>query len=476
MLSAVVVSLFYNEIQTAGSVAIASVLSVSFGLPFLYFFRDYSKTISRKEGYLIVSLGWVIMSLSGALPYLVSGTIPNFTNAFFETISGYTTTGATILNDIEILPKGILFWRSLTHWIGGMGIIVLAIAVLPLLGIGGMQLFSAEAPGIKTDKLHPRITQTAKILWGIYIGYTALQTLLLWWAGMSFFDAINHSFSTLSSGGFSTKNLSLAYWNNQPIIQYITIVFMFLAGSNFILSYFLLKGNFRKIWADDEFRYYTRLILIITAIATTIVYISSDLFPVTDYQPQIWGRLEASFRHTLFQILSVITTTGFVTSDYTSWGEFLKISFFGMMFLGACTGSTSGGIKIVRHLLMLKNGFLEFKRALHPNAIIPTRLNKNSVTRNVMYNIMGFFVLYMVLFIIGALVFTLLGNDFETSLGGAASSLGNIGPGLGKLNPMMTFEALSAPSKWWSSFLMLVGRLELLTILILFSPYFWKKI
>lgn len=465
---AALVSFFYEE-TAALPILGASLTSILLGLPLLYFFREYDKNIGKKEGYLIVSLGWLAAIFSGTLPFLFTETVPSFTNAFFESTSGYTTTGATIINNVEALPKGILFWRSLMHWIGGMGIIVLAIAILPLLGIGGMQLFLAEAPGINIGKLHPRITQTAKVLWGIYVFYTILQTLLLWWAGMNLFDAINHSFSTLASGGFSTKNMSIAHWDNLPVIQYIICVFMFLAGMNFVLSYFLLKGDLRKIWNDDEFRAYVFIIFSLTAVLSFVLFTSENLY-------NSYHSVEKSFRHAIFQVLSVITTTGFISDDYMTWGGFAQMIIFGLMLLGACAGSTSGGVKIVRHLLMIKNGMLEFKRTLHPNAIIPTRLNGRSVSRNVMYTIMGFFVLYMLLFAFGTLVISLLGNDFETALSASATSIGNVGIGLGTLNTPTSFDALSTGSKWMCAFLMFVGRLELLTVLILFTPYFWKKI
>lgn len=368
------------------------------------------------------------------------------------------------MTDIEALPKGILFWRSLTHWIGGMGIIVLAVAILPLLGIGGMQLFLAEAPGINIGKLHPRITHTAKVLWGIYVLYTLVETLLLWWAGMTFFDALNHSFSTLASGGFSTKNNSIAYWGHLPEIQYIISVFMFLAGTNFVLSYFLLTGSFSKIWKDDEFRTYFYIILFTTFVIAIVLFF------------RINYDIEKSLRNALFQVLSVITTTGFTTDDYTQWSGFSQMLIFGLMLLGACAGSTSGGVKIVRHLLMMKNGLVEFKRALHPNAIIPTRLNGRSVSRNVMYSIMGFFILYILLFVFGVLVFSFLRNDFQTSISAVATFLGNVGIGFGQLSPSLPYDVLSVESKWWAVFLMFVGRLELFTVLILFTPYFWKKI
>ncbi|UJH68178.1 TrkH family potassium uptake protein [Allomuricauda sp. SCSIO 65647] len=473
MLLAALVSGIYQDGATL-DITLAALVTLFVGVMAMFYTRGHKKEVKRKEGYIIVTFGWIIMSLSGVLPYLFSGAIPTLTNAFFETLSGYTTTGASILNDIESLPEGILFWRSLTHWIGGMGIIVLAIAILPLLGIGGMQLFAAEAPGPGGDKLHPRITDTAKRLWLIYVGYTIAETLLLKLAGMTFFDAINHSLSTLSTGGFSTKNLSVAYWNDQPLIQYIIIVFMFLAGTNFVISYFAFTGKVQRIIKDEEFKFYALFLLVFTIIAALVVYFQADV-PVSDYHPKVLGDFESAVRHGLFQVLAIVTTTGFVTADFTNWTPFLTVFFFGLMFLGGSAGSTSGGIKVMRHILIIKNGILEFKRTLHTNAIIPVRYNNKSVSEHIVYNIIAFFVLYMLLFIIGALVLGYLGLDFESAIGGAASSLGNVGPALGDLNPVVNFSSLPAFGKWWCAFLMLLGRLELFTVLIVLTPVFWKR-
>ena len=474
MLIAALASLIYKDGVTL-DIFLASITTVFTGVLFMFATRKHKKEVQRKEGYIIVTFGWIVLSLSGMLPYLFSGAIPEVTNAFFETVSGYTTTGASIVDDVEVLPQGILLWRSLTHWIGGMGIIVLAIAILPLLGIGGMQLFAAEAPGPSAEKLHPRITDTAKRLWLIYAGYTAAETLLLSVAGMTFFDALNHSLATLSTGGFSTKNASLAFWNDTPAIQYIVMFFMFLAGSNFVLSYFVFKGKVQRILKDEEFRYYAGFTLIFTVIVAIVVYFQANV-PVSEYHPMVLGGGESSIRHALFQVISVITTTGFVTADFTSWTPFLTILFFGLFFLGGSAGSTAGGIKVMRHLLIIKNGLLEFKRTLHPNAIIPVRYNNKTVREQIVYNIIGFFVLYMLLFIIGALVLGAMGLDFTSAIGGAASSLGNVGPALGSLNPLSNFNSLPDAGKWWCGFLMLAGRLELFTVLILLTPYFWKRI
>jgi len=456
-------------------IGVSALISIFVGLSAMFFTRHHDKDISQKEGYLIVTLGWVFMVLSGMLPYIISGEIIGFENCFFETMSGYTTTGASILNDIEALPKGILLWRSLTHWIGGMGIIVLAVAILPLFGIGGMQLFSAESPGPSADKVKPKIADTAKRLWLIYFGYTISEAILLKLAGMGWFDATNHALSTLSTGGFSTKNASLAYWNDTPLIQYIVILFMFLAGMNFVVSYFAFKGKIQNILRNEEFKWYFFFIIGFTAITSFSIYFFAD----TDLEgigyPMVLGEFESALRHGLFQVLAIITTTGFVTADYTVWTPLLTVLFFGLFFLGGSAGSTSGGVKVIRHIIMIKNGFQEFRRILHPNAILPVRYKGSSVDQKIVYNILGFFIFYALSFILGSVVFASTGLDFETAIGASASSLGNIGPAFGELSPVDNFASLSIFGKYWSSFLMLIGRLELFTVLILFTPYFWKN-
>lgn len=474
MLLSSMVSLICKDGVTL-SLFLSGILTLVVGVFMMLGTRKHRKELNKREGYIVVTFGWIIMALSGTLPYVLTETIPSFTNAFFETMSGYTTTGATILNDIEAIPKGILFWRSTTHWIGGMGIIVLAIAILPLLGIGGMQLFAAEAPGPNADKLHPRITDTAKRLWLIYFGYTAAETILLKVAGMSFFDAINHAMCTLSTGGFSTKNASLAHWNSEPVIQYIVMAFMFLAGTNFVLSYFAFKGKVQKVIRDEEFKLYFKFIGVFTIIAAIIIYFRADFAVSTINHPMVFGELEASIRHALFQVLAIITTTGFVTADFTMWTPFLVVFFFGLMFLGGSAGSTSGGVKVVRHMILIKNGFLEFKRSLHPNAVLPVRYNKKSIAGNIVFNILGFFILYMLSFIVGALVFSMFKIDFVSAVGLSAASLGNVGPALGSFGPVENYASLPSLGKWWAAFLMLIGRLELFTVLILFTPFFWRN-
>jgi trk system potassium uptake protein TrkH len=420
------------------------------------------KNIGKHEGFVIVSMVWVVFSFFGSLPYLLSNSIPSLTDAFFETISGFTTTGSSVLNDIESLPNGILFWRSMTQWLGGMGIIVLSLAILPVFGIGGMQLFAAEVPGPTPDKISPRIQQTAKSLWTIYVAFTVAETLLLWLGGMTFFDAINHSFTTMATGGYSTKQASIGYWSS-PFIQYVIIFFMFVAGTNFTLSYSAIYGKFDKVYKNEEFKYYILFIIGFTAIIFSGLLISTQL------------GFEQAFRDSLFQVVSIITTTGFITADYLLWPPFLAILIFSLFFFGGSAGSTGGGIKIMRIVLLMKNSYYELRRLLHPNAVIPVRFNKRSVPEQIITNVLAFFIFYFIIFFTSTIFFTLIEPDLETSMGAVATSLGNIGPGLGNVGPIENFHHIHPAGKWFLSFLMLLGRLELFTVLVLFSPAFWKK-
>jgi len=452
----------FNGVDDFWALLISSMITICIGGLLSSSTRGIEKkALGKREGYIIVSLSWIIISLFGALPFVLSGAIPNFTNAFFETISGFTTTGASILNDIEAVPKGLLFWRSMTHWIGGMGIIVLSIAILPILGIGGMQLFIAEVPGPAPDKIHPRITHTAKRLWGIYVFLTILETGLLMLGGMDLFDSICHAFGTMATGGFSTQNTSIAGYS--PYIQYIIVLFMILAGTNFTLHYFMLHGRLKKVWANEEFKYYIKLILGITILIAVAIFIFQG-HPV-----------EKSFRDSIFQVVSIITTTGFVTTNYLAWPFFVWLIIFLLMFAGGCAGSTGGSIKMVRQLLLLKNSSLELKRLIHPQAIIPVRFNGKPVSQDIIFNILAFFLIYMLIFSFGSVFMSMLGLEFETAVGSVAATLGNIGPGIGDVGPINNYANIPDVGKWFLSFLMLLGRLELFTVLILFSPAFWKR-
>jgi len=462
MLLCLPVSFYYHDGQWY-SLLISGIITLSVG-GVLYFLtlKKSNNGLNKRDGYLVVTLGWLIMSLSGTLPYIISGQIPSFTDAFFETLSGYTTTGASVLSDIESKSQGILMWRSLTQWIGGMGIIVLTVAILPLLGIGGMQLFVAEAPGVTPDKLKPRITDTAKRLWLIYLGLTVTEAILLKVGGMSFFDAINHALTTMATGGFSTKQDSVAYFAS-PFIQYVIVVFMFLAGTNFTLTYFGLHGQLKKVWENEEFKFYFGFMIGFAILITLIAYAVTG------------NEFELAFRESLFQLVSIVTTTGYVTADYTSWAPLLSVIFFMFMFVGASAGSTAGGVKVVRHIILLKNSAMELRRQLHPSAVLPVRLNKKAVTSEITFNVMAFMIIYFMVFALGAIMISSMGYDFNTSIGAVATCLGNIGPGFGKVGPVDNFGFISDAGKWILSLLMLLGRLELFTVLILFTPYYWTK-
>jgi trk system potassium uptake protein TrkH len=460
MLLSVSVSWYYKS-GDAWALMLSGFICLAAGVPGLMIKKEPERNIRKREGYLIVALGWLAMVIFSALPYLISGAIPGVADAIFESVSGMTTTGASVLNDIESVSKGILFWRSLTQWIGGMGIIVLTVAIFPLLGIGGIELFVAEAPGPTSDKLHPRIRETAKRLWLIYVSLTGILAVILFFLGMSFFDAVNHALTTMATGGFSTKNASMAYYSAS--IQYVIVVFMFLAGTNYTVLYYSIKRRFGNVWNSDEFRAYLLIVVLVTLIVTARVYAVSDL------------SLEVAFRDSVFQIVSLITTTGFVSADYTGWSSGLTMFFFILLFVGASAGSTSGGIKIIRHLVFFKNSFFEFKRILHPKAIIPLKINQKRVRGRVITHIIIFLLLYLSLFLFGSIVMSVMGYDFMTAIGAVATSLGNVGPGIGDVGPVNNFAGLSGSAKLFLSFLMLLGRLELFTILVLFTPYFWKS-
>ena len=460
MLTSLVFAIYFHE--TIWPIIFSAAITATSGVTLAFVGNKHNnKNIGKREGYMIVTLTWIIISIFGSLPFILSGTIPSFTNAFFETMSGFTTTGSSILTDIESVPKNILYWRAMTHWIGGMGIIVLTVAILPFLGIGGMQLLIAEMPGIAPDKLHPRITATAKRFWGIYVILTAVEMLLLWAGEMNFFDATCHAFATMATGGFSTKNDSIAGF--LPYSQYIIIVFMVLAGTNFTLHYFAFHGQVKKIFKNEEFKAYLAIIAVVTLALTFGLIVMQN------------AGLENAFRDSLFTVVSILTTTGFVTADYILWPVYLWILIAALMFIGGSAGSTGGGVKIIRHLLLLRNSWIELKRTIHPAAIIPVKYGKKSINQQVIFNVMAFFLIYILIFSFGVIAMALLGLDFETSVGASIASLGNIGPGIGGVGPIENYALIPPTGKWILSLLMLLGRLELFTVLIILSPAFWRK-
>jgi len=460
MLLSLPVSLYYQDGQHA-AILYSCGLTILSGLALRLLRPRQRLQINKRTGYMVVTMGWLGIAGFSMLPYLFSGSIGEVTNAFFESMSGFTTTGASTLTDIEAVPPSILFWRSFTQWLGGMGIIVLSVAILPLLGIGGIELFVAESPGPTSDKIHPRIQETAKRLWLLYVGLTLVAGLLLWLAGMGGFDALNHALTTLATGGFSTRNASIAYWDN-PAIHYIIILFMMLAGTNFTILYYFFTGRFRKAWQSQEFRAYALGVLGLTLLAL-ILFIA--------YQ----GRIsEQVVRDVLFQVVSLITTTGFVSADYTAWGAAVTFLCFLLLFSGGSAGSTAGGIKVVRHLVFLKNSWLEFKRILHPRGMVRIKMDEQVVAPRILTHIMVFLLVYMATFGLGTLVITATGMDLMSAAGAVATCLGNVGPAIGEVGPMDNFAALPSSAKWILSLLMLMGRLELFTVLVLFTPFFWR--
>ena len=455
-----IVSLIYGEPDSKAFLK-AGLITLAVGSVSYLTSKGVKKDLGKREGYIIVSLVWVVFSIFGCLPYLFSGAIPNVTNAFFETMSGFTTTGSSILNNIEELPHGILFWRSLTQWMGGMGIIVMFLAILPTLGIGGRELFVAEVPGPAPDKLTPRIKETARNLWGLYMLFTLIQTVLLFAGGMTFFDAINHSLTTMATGGYSTKQASVGFFTS-PYLQYVIIFFMFVAGTNFTLSYAVITGKATKIFKDEEFRFYTLVVLFFSLVIAVGLFVAGNMSG------------EQAFRDSLFTVVSIITTTGYATADYLLWTPFLGMLIFVLFFVGGSAGSTGGGVKVVRILLLFKNSFYELKRLVHPNAVIPIRYNKHVVDQKTVTNILAFFVFYVIIFMISSILMSLWTPDIYSAFSAVATTLGNIGPGFGEVGPMENFYQLPDLAKWFLAFLMMLGRLELFTVLVLFSPSFWR--
>ena len=443
-------------------------ISIIIGLP-IWFFTRKGYSVTNKDGFAIVTFAWIITGIVGALPFYLSGAIPNITDAFFESMSGVTTTGATIIgnpatlphlpNGIESLPHGILFWRSFIQWIGGMGIIVFTIAILPLLGVGGVQLFKAEVPGPVSDKIRPRVRETAKYLWMVYIGITIAEIIMLQIAGMNWFDAVCHSFTTMPTGGFSTKNASIGFYDNIGI-HYIMIFFMFIAGVNFSLHFRAISGDIKSYFRNSEFLTYFGLIALVTVALTFSLVIKSGN----------WSH--AFFLDSLFQTVSILTTTGYATADYELWAFFAQFLILILMFIGGMGGSTGGGMKIVRVMLILKYAALETRRMLHAKAIIPIRIGKKYISGDVIRNTLGFFLFYIFIFVFTSFFLTTLNIDLKSSMGVAASALGNIGPALGEFGPTDNYALLPGVGKWLLTFCMLLGRLEIFTVVVLFSRTF----
>ena len=465
MLFSVVCSLFYGDGDLIPLLQSIAVTIVS-GLILVILFRSKNKKeLSTHDGFAVVTMGWFAMAIFSALPFYFSGTL-NYTNSFFEAMSGLTTTGATVLGNpttlmIEALPHGVLFWRSFTQFIGGMGIIVFSIAILPMLGMGGVQLFRAEVAGPVADKITPRVKQTAKLLWGIYVGIVLILCLILKIEGMSWFDAICHSFTTIATSGFSTKNASIAAYSGA--IQWTIIVFMFLAATNFSLHYyFIAKGKF-EYYKDHEFRVYFG-ICIICSILFFINIVSTN-----KYQADL-----LSFRHSVFTAVSILTTTGFSTENFNEWPEMSKTLLFFLFFIGGSAGSTTGGMKIIRSIVVVKYLLYEVRKLLHPKGVFNITIGENTIDDNVVRATLGFYLFYILIFVFTAVILSFTGLDVETALTASASAIGNIGPGLGSIGPTDNWGHLSDFAKWLTSFCMLLGRLEIFTVVVLFSRSFWK--
>lgn len=461
MLFAVLVSYYYHE-------AVASKMLMAFGVTALSGVvlniltqRARHQEPNIRESFIIVSLGWVIMGLVGTVPYLATGSIPSFTNAFFESFSGFTTTGSSILADIEALPKSVLLWRAETHWIGGMGIIVLVIAIMPFLKIHGIYLFYSEASSLDNDRMSTRITKVARNLWFIYLGLTLIEIIMLLFGGMPLFDSVCHSFATVATGGFSTKNDSIAGYS--PYIQYVIILFMLLSGTNFAVHFLLIRGRLKDAFRNEEFRLYLKIIFLVGVALSLILF----------YQHPEYN-FEHSIRNAFFQVVSIITATGFATADYLQWPEQAIGLIVMLMLIGASAGSTGGGIKVIRHLIAYKRLKQTFIEILYPNRVTIIRYNNHSIKEEFLRQIMTYIFVYYMFLIAGTIIMMFWTRDLPTSFGAVATSMAGIGPGFGTVGPVSNFLHLPSGAKYFLTFLMLIGRLEIYAVLVIFSRTFWR--
>jgi trk system potassium uptake protein len=456
------VSLLHKDSST-WPLILSIIICSSSGLTVFFLTRGEEIThLSHRDGVAIVTLGWLAAGLAGAVPFLLSGTFDNFSDAYFESLSGFTTTGASVLADLEKIPPGILMWRSITQWLGGMGIIVLSIAVLPFLGIGGMQLYKAEIPSPIVDKLKPRISDTARTLWKVYILITMLQIALLLAGGMGAFDAVCHALSTMPTGGFSPKNVSIGHYNSS-YFDGVVIVFMLLAGINFSLHYRLLRGETAVFGKDPECR------LFLSLVGIFIVLVTLDIYGT------VYASLAQAFRYAAFQVASIITTTGFVTADYDRWPSFSRSLLLLCMFLGGMAGSTGGGLKTMRIMLLAKHSYQEIFRIIHPHAVTTVKLAGKAVPADILSSIWGFFLLYLGIFVVSVLIMAALGLDVISAFASVAACIFNIGPGLGSVGPAQNYLHVPFLGKWVLIFCMLLGRLEIYTVLVLLIPEYWRK-
>ncbi len=418
--------------------------------------------LRHRDGFAVVTISWLVMSLYGSFPYIFSGFSPSFTDAYFESMAGFTTTGASVFSRLETLPEGILMWRSLTQWVGGMGIILLSIAILPMLGVGGMQLFKAEVPEIGIEKIRPRILDVAKSLWYVYAGLTGVLAILLMLCGMSPFDALSHSFTTMATGGFSTKSVSIAYFQDGYIDMIITF-FMFLAGINFSLHFYAIKGQFWRFAKSTEFKFYCSVIIV------SIIIVSLNIMLSNGYS------FSDAIRYSSFQVVSIITTTGYATADYEKWPALSQMLLLCLMFFGGMVGSTGGGMKQVRVLLMFKQAYRELYHLIHPHAVSVLKLDSKSVSKETLGGIWGFLFLFLLISVFAVLFMTALGVDIITSASTVVSAMSNVGPALGDAGPAENYSTIPTLGKWILIICMLVGRLEIYTVIVLFVPHFWSK-
>jgi trk system potassium uptake protein TrkH len=454
---------FFYKGEDLSAIGLSFVITFFAGI-LLYFLTKSQKKpeLKHRDGFAVVTISWLTMSFFGSLPYMMSGVTSSFTNAYFESMAGFTTTGASVLSNLEEVPKGILLWRSLTQWMGGMGIIVFSLAILPMLGAGGMQLFKAEVPEIGIEKLKPRIIDMAKSLWYIYAGLTAFLALLLYVSGMGFFDAVCHSFTTMATGGFSTKSASIAYFQNSYIDIIIT-TFMFLAGINFSLHFYALRGSFSRFAKSSEFKFYCAVVIGSIIIVTLSV--------ITSVHSSIGNAL----RYASFQVVSIMTTTGFATADYEIWPVLSQMLLICLMFFGGMVGSTGGGMKQVRILLMFKQAYREIYHLVHPHALTALKLDEKNVPKETLGGIWGFLFLFVTISVIATLLMTALGLDIITSASTVISAMANVGPALGEAGPTDNYYSIPYAGKWVLLLCMLIGRLEIYTVIVLFMPLFWRK-
>ncbi|MCQ2311484.1 MAG: TrkH family potassium uptake protein [Paludibacteraceae bacterium] len=481
MAIAMFVTLWYGDTDD-GSFLVSVLITLLCGILSLSAGHNAPSRMGEREGYVIVACVWLVFSFFGMLPYYLSGQISTITDAWFETMSGFTTTGATILNDVENLTHGLLFWRSLTQWLGGCGIIVLSIAILPIFGMNGMQLYAAEVTGVQYEKISPRIANTSKHIWLTYIGITVVEAILLYLEGMTGFDSVCHSLTTVATGGFSTKNASIAYYTN-PWIHYTIIAAMLVSSINFATIILTFRGKFKKIAQDEEARWFLCAVAAVTLLLTIglmcrhwfTLYGEFTIDGGEATHTNILLSLEESFRTALFTTLATMTSTGFAVADYTKWASLLWVTIFFMMFMGGSSGSTAGGIKWVRTAIFIKSGIAEFKRRIHPNAVVPVKMNGRPIGQHTTNNVMAFMVFYIMIVILSTLLFCALGVNFDESLGASVSAMGNIGPSIGQYGPAGTYASFPEIGKWVMTIVMLIGRLEIFTVLLLFSRVLWKK-